>query len=41
MKKKIVTAIIIVAATAGVLLSAHLLVNYFHIVEVIKAIHGG
>ena len=41
MKKKIVSSVIVVAAVAGLLLTAHILVNYFNILDVIKAVHGG
>lgn len=41
MKKKMITALIAIVVIAGLLLTAHILVNYFNIVEVIKAVHGG
>jgi hypothetical protein len=40
-KKKVVNILIGVAVIAGLLLTAHMLVNYFDIVEVLKKIHGG
>jgi hypothetical protein len=40
-QKKVITALIVIAVAAGLMLSAHVLVNYFNIVEVIKAMHGG
>ncbi len=40
-KKKIVNVVIAVVVIAGLLATAHILVNYFNIVEVIRAIHGG
>ncbi len=41
LRKKIVNTLILVAVIAGLLLTAHILVNYFNIVEVVKKIHGG
>ena len=40
-KKKVVTALIVIAAVAALMLTAHVLINYFNIVDVIKAMHGG
>lgn len=40
MKKKVLTALIVVVAIAGLLLTAHVLVNYFNILDVVRAIHG-
>ncbi|HSK87865.1 MAG TPA: hypothetical protein VK880_05885 [Anaerolineales bacterium] len=40
-KKKIVNIVIAVVVVAGLMLTAHILVNYFNIAEVIKGIHGG
>ncbi len=40
-RKKIVNILVVVAVVAGLLLTAHILVNYFNIVEVVKKIHGG
>jgi len=40
-KKKLVTALIVIVVIAALMLTAHVLVNYLHIVDVIKAIHGG
>ena len=40
-KRKFVTILLIVAVTAGLMLTAHLLVNYFDIIEVAKKLHGG
>ncbi len=41
LRKKIVNTLILVAVLAGLLLTVHILVNYFNIVEVVKKIHGG
>jgi len=41
MKKKMITTLLVVVAIAGLLLTAHILVNYFNIVDVIRSIHGG
>lgn len=41
MKNKIVRIVIWVVVIAGLLLTAHILVNNFHILDVIKALHGG
>jgi hypothetical protein len=40
-KKTVVKVIIVVAVILGLMLTAHILVNYFNIVQVIKALHGG
>jgi hypothetical protein len=40
-KKKVVKAIIWIVAILALMGTAHILVNYFDIVEVLKAIHGG
>ena len=40
-KKKLITALLVIAGIAALMLTAHVLVNYFNIVEVIKAMHGG
>lgn len=40
-KKRIVNLVIALVVIAGLLLTMHVLVNYFNIVEVIKKIHGG
>ena len=41
MNKKILCIAIWVVVIAGLLLTTHVLVNNFHIVEVIKKLHGG
>ncbi|HLB45655.1 MAG TPA: hypothetical protein VJL59_01390 [Anaerolineales bacterium] len=41
MKKKVLTTLIVLVAMAGLLLTAHVLVNYFNIVDVARSIHGG
>jgi len=41
MKKKILRITIWVVVIAGLLLTTHILVNYFNLVGIIKAIHGG
>ncbi|MBI5842437.1 MAG: hypothetical protein HZB19_20305 [Chloroflexi bacterium] len=40
-KKKIVNVVIAIVVIAALLATAHILVNYFNIAEVIRAIHGG
>lgn len=40
-RKKIVNIVIALVVIAGLMLTAHILVNYFNIAEVIKGIHGG
>jgi len=41
LKKKIVVILIMLAAITGLLLTAHVLVNYFDLVGIIKSVHGG
>lgn len=41
MKKKIVMALIVLVVIAGLLLTAHVLVNYFDLVGILKTMHGG
>ena len=40
-RRKVVATLIIVAVVAGLLLTAHMLVNNFNLVEVLKKMHGG
>lgn len=40
-RKKIVNIVIALVVIAGLMLTAHILVNYFNITDVIKGIHGG
>ena len=40
-KKKIVKVVIWIVVILALMGTAHILVNYFNIVEVLKAIHGG
>jgi len=40
-KKKVINMVIALVVIAGLMLTAHILVNYFNIAEVIKGIHGG
>ena len=40
-QKKVVKVVIWIVVIAALMLTAHILVNYFDIVGVIKAIHGG
>ncbi len=40
-KKRIINIVVALAILAGLLLTMHILVNYFNIVELIKKIHGG
>ena len=39
-RRKIIKVVIWIAVILGLMLTAHILVNYFNIVEVLKAIHG-
>ncbi|MDO9302062.1 MAG: hypothetical protein Q7T89_11790 [Anaerolineales bacterium] len=41
MKKRIARIIIWTVVIAGLLLTMHILVNNFHIFEVLKKLHGG
>ena len=41
MKKNIFRIVIWVVVVIGLLATAHILVNYFDLLEVVKAIHGG
>jgi hypothetical protein len=41
MKKKIVTAVIVIVCIAALMLTAHLLVNYFNLSAIMRSIHGG
>jgi hypothetical protein len=40
-KKKIVKVVVWVVVVLALMATAHILVNYFDFVEIIKAIHGG
>ena len=40
-RKKAVKVLVWIVVIAGLLLTAHLLVNYFDIQEVVRKIHGG
>jgi hypothetical protein len=40
MKKKVVTTLIVVAVTIGMVLTARILVNNFDIMEFLKRLHG-
>lgn len=40
-RKKIVKAVIVVVVIVGLLLSAHILVNYFDWAGIARAVHGG
>ena len=40
-RKKIVKVVVWIVVIAAVLLTMHLLVNNFHILEFLKKIHGG
>jgi hypothetical protein len=40
-RKKIVKVVFVLAVIAALMLSAHLLVNYFNISDVMQSIHGG
>lgn len=41
LKKKIVITLIALAAIVGLLATAHILVNYFDLLGLLKAVHGG
>jgi len=41
MKKKIITALIVIVVMAGLILIANILVSNFNIAEFLKSIHGG
>jgi hypothetical protein len=41
MKKKIFRIVIWAVVIIGLLSTVHILVNYFDVLEVVKAIHGG
>jgi hypothetical protein len=41
MKKKIFTTLVVIAAIAALMLTAHLLVNYFDLSAIIRSVHGG
>jgi hypothetical protein len=41
MKKKIVNALIVIVMIAGLLLTAHLVVNYFDLSAIMRSVHGG
>jgi hypothetical protein len=40
-RKKIVNVVIAIVVIAGLMLTMHILVNYFNIVEIARKIHGG
>ena len=40
-RKRVVTALITIGVILGLMLTAHILVNYFDLVGVLKALHGG
>jgi hypothetical protein len=40
-RKKFITVAIWILVIAGIMATAHILVNYFNIVEVLKVMHGG
>ncbi len=41
MRKKIISILIITVGVAGLLVTAHILVNNLNLVDVIKSVHGG
>ena len=41
MKKKIVNTLIVFAVIAALMLTAHLMVNYFNLSDIVRTIHGG
>ena len=40
-RKKVVKIVVWVVVIAGMLLTMHILVNNFHILDVLKKLHGG
>jgi len=40
-RKNIVKAVVVIVVIAGLMLTAHILVNYFNIVEIMRRVHGG
>jgi len=40
-RKKVMKIVISVVVIAGLLLTMHILVNNFHVLEVLKKLHGG
>ncbi len=40
-RRKIVKVMVWIVVILGLMLTAHFLVNYFNIIEVLKAMHGG
>ena len=40
-RKRVVSVLITIGVIVGLLLTAHILVNYFDLVGVLKAMHGG
>ena len=40
-RKNIVKAVIVIVVIAGLMLTAHVLVNYFNIVDIVRRVHGG
>jgi hypothetical protein len=41
MKKKVLKYIFVVVILVGLLLAAHLVVNYFNLSAIMRSIHGG
>ena len=40
-RKNVVKAVLVIVVIAGLMLTAHILVNYFNIVDIVRRIHGG
>ena len=40
-RKNVVKAVIVIVVIAGLMLTAHVLVNYFNIVDIVRRVHGG
>ena len=41
MKKKILNTLLVIAVIAALMLTAHLLVNYFDLSAIMRSVHGG
>ena len=41
MKKKVFTIVIVIVGIAALMLTAHLLVNYFDLSAIMRSVHGG
>ena len=41
MKKKILNTLVVIVVIAALLLTAHLMVNYFNLSDIIRSVHAG